>query len=143
MIQLKRKPLWRADFKRVIDDMRRRPFDWSTQYDCGLGLVVETVRAITGHDFGERYRGRYSTPMGAYRMMKKEGFETLADLVASLGPEIHPSQCQTGDVVAFRDEGSLFVHALGIVNGDRSFVMKEEGLGTMDTLAAERAFRVG
>jgi len=142
MIQLKRKPLWRADFKRVIDDMRRRPFDWETQYDCGLGLVVETVRVLTGHDFGAPYRGRYKTPAGAYRMMRKEGFENLADLVASLGPEIRPSQCMTGDVVAFRDDG-IFGHALGIVNGERSFVMKEDGLGTMDTLAAERAFRVG
>src|SRR5690606_37853811 len=102
------------------------PFSWETQHDCGLGLVVEVVRVLTGHDFGEPYRGRYTTQQGAVRMMKKEGFDNLADMVASMVPEIHPSRCRIGDVVAFRDENSLFGHALGIVNGERSFVMKED-----------------
>lgn len=140
--QLKRKPLWRADFKRAIDDMRRRPFDWSTQYDCGMGLVVEVVKAITGHDFGAPYRGRYTTSAGALRVMRREGFENLADLAASMIPEIRPNECRIGDVVAYRTD-SRFGYALGVVNGERAFVLTEDGMGTRDLLAAERAFRVG
>ena len=55
---------------------------------------------------------------------------------------IHVSQAMLGDVAEVPDE-SPFGHALGIVNGERLLVMREDGIGTVDLLSATRAFRVG
>lgn len=142
MIELKRKPGWRSRFEAAIDEIKYVPFDWSTQHDCGPGLVGRLVHAMTGEDVAAPWRGRYSSRNGALRVMRNEGFDNLADLVASVLPEIHPSQARIGDIAAF-EMASPFKFALGVVNGDRVFVLKPEGIGTMNLLAAKRAFRVG
>jgi hypothetical protein len=144
MIVLKRVKTWRAEFARAIDEIKRRPFDWSTQHDCGLGLAAHVVKAITGHDFAEPYRGRYYTAEGAYRLMKEEGFDNLADMVASMVPEIKPIRCVVGDILAFQDDESVVGYALGVSNGDGgAIVLRAEGMGRMDILQAKRAFKVG
>ncbi len=139
---MKRCDHWRARFDAAIDEMRLRPFDWESQHDCALGLACKVVQAVTNVDFGAAYRGRYTSKSGAYRVMRKEGFNDLGDLVASKLPEIHPSRCRIGDLALYRTD-SVFGYAIGIVNGERVFVLREEGIGTMDLLRADRAFKVG
>ena len=39
------------------------------------------------------------------------------------------------------DDG--FGFTLGVVNGERIFVLRPDGFGTVDLLAAGRAFRIG
>lgn len=134
---------WRSRFEAVVDEIKLMPFDWRTQHDCGPGLAGRLVEAITGEDLARPYRGKYRTAKGALSVMKRAGFDDLADLVASMLPEIHPSQAKIGDIAAFPMEGSPFRHALGVVNGERVFVLHPEGIGTMDLLAASRAFKVG
>lgn len=148
---MKRVKLWRSRFNAIIDDLKRKPFSWEDQHDCGLGLACGVVEAITGVDHAARFRERYSTPSGALRMMRKEGFDNLAAMVASFLPE-HPGPAfaRTGDVMAIEDD-SAFGWALGIVNGERVFVLMESGFGTVDLLndppgepqRRRRAFKVG
>lgn len=142
MLDLSRLPDWRVRFEAVADDIKGRPFDWKTQHDCGPGLVGALVRAMTGEDVAKRWRGTYRTERGALRVMRREGFRDLADLVASMLPEVHPSQARIGDIAAFAT-GSAFGHALGVVNGERVLVLRPEGFGSMGLLDAARAFRVG
>lgn len=142
MIDLTRLPNWRSRLEAAIDEIKFVPFDWSTQHDCGPGLAGRMVYAVTGEDLTVKYQGRYKTAKGALAVMKREGFDNLADLVASFLPEIHPSQASIGDIVAF-EMNSPFGFALGVVNGERVFVLRPEGVGTMDLLAAKRAFKVG
>lgn len=139
---MNRLPGWRARFETAVDGIFRKPFDWSTQHDCGMGLCARVVEAVTGEDVGAKYRGGYTTRAGAIRLMKAEGFANLADLVASLLPEVHPSQAKIGDLAAFPMD-TPFGFALGVVNGERVFVLREEGVGTMGLLDATRAFKVG
>lgn len=132
---------WRPRFEAVVDEIKWTQFDWKTQHDCVMGLVVRLVEAVTGVDHGAAYRGRYASETGALRVMRKAGFSDIADLVASILDEIHPSQAAIGDLVAFKVD-TPFGHALGVVNGERAFVLRPEGIATMDILEADRAFKV-
>lgn len=135
-----RKTEWRKNFEETIDDLKAAPFSWGA--DCLFGLVVPILDAISDDDPRfTRFAGRYKTAKGALGVMRRAGFENLADLVASELPEIHPSQCRIGDIVAIPTDDD-FGFSIGVVNGDRVFVKLEDGLGTRDLLDATRAFQV-
>jgi hypothetical protein len=138
---MKRLPDWRTRFDAAIDDMKAKPFAWG-EHDCGPGLVGRMVLAMTGEDVARRYRGKYRTARGALGVMRRAGFNTLADMAGSVLPEVHPSRARVGDIAAFPAD-TAFGYALGVVNGERVYVLREDGLGTMDLLSATRAFRVG
>jgi hypothetical protein len=142
MIELRRLPDWRRRFSNEIDRVRLTPFSWGT-HDCGPGLAGNIVRAITGIDVAAPYRNRYATLAGALRVMRNDGFNSLADLAASIVPEYdHVSQARIGDIAAVPMPTS-FGFALGAVNGERIFVLMPDGIGTVDLLDATRAFKVG
>ncbi|ORE89738.1 hypothetical protein [Aurantimonas sp. 22II-16-19i] len=132
---------WPARLHAFIDQVKRSSHRYGTQ-DCLVGFAFGAVTALTGEDPAALYRGRYDTAKGALRVMREAGHANLADLVASHLPEIHVSRARLGDLAAIPD-GSPFGFALGIVNGERLLVMREDGLGTTDFTAATRAFRVG
>lgn len=140
-VALQRTPGWRARFEREIDAIKHLPFAWG-EHDCGPDLVGRLVEATTGADIFAPWRGRYQSYRGAVRVMRNDGFGNLADLIGSVLPEIHPSEATLGDVAAFAEKSELGF-TLGIVNGERVFVLKEEGLGTLDLLQADKAYRVG
>lgn len=142
MIELQRKPLWISEFHALVDEIRRQPFDWRG-HDCVLGLGSRTVHALTGVRFGEEYADQFNDAASAYRLIRKLGFDDIADLLASYLPEYeHPSEAQMGDIVTIPVE-TQFKHGLGVVNGERVITMTETGIGTVDRLSADRAFRVG
>lgn len=134
---------WRGRFEASMDEIMRVPFAWKEQTDCAIHLAGRLVEAMTGVDCVAHYRGRYTSSAGALRVMREDGFANLGDLVAAILPELdHPSQAEVGDIAAIPDEGA-FGFALGVVNGDRIFVLTEKGIGTVDLLTAKRAFKVG
>lgn len=137
---MKRLSFWRAALGAYINEVKGHPFEWGV-FDCAL-FAAGAVTAMTGVDFATDYRGSYSTLKGGLRLLKARGFETHADLAAAHLTEIHPSHAQVGDIAAVSvDDAGLF--ALGVVQGARVIFLKPEGgLGTMDLLGAERAFRV-
>ncbi|HEV2502325.1 MAG TPA: hypothetical protein VGV39_04585 [Mesorhizobium sp.] len=142
MTDLVRLPDWRLRFDAAIDEIRYVPFAWEDQHDCALGLPGRLVCAMTGEDLTTRYRGKYKSARGALGIVRRAGFDNLADMVGSILPEIHPSQATIGDLAAYEMD-SAFGYALGVVNGERVFVLRPEGIGTMDLLDAKRAFKVG
>ncbi|MGV1790990.1 DUF6950 family protein [Rhizobium sp. A37_96] len=141
-VELNRLPDWRTRMTAAINIVKRRSFDWR-QCDCVSGLAAPHVAAITGVDLFAGHGERYADADGAYGLMRQLGFTDLADLVASFLPEYeHPSRASTGDIAALAVP-TRFGHALGVVSGDRIFVLSETGFGTVDLLTAARAFKVG
>ncbi len=138
---MNRLPQWRARLEMAIDDIKSKPFSWENN-ECGTGLVGNIVLAITGEDAAAPYRGAYNDAASALRTMKDAGFDNLADLVGSILPEILISEAKIGDIAAIKMK-SPFGYALGVVNGERVFVLMEEGIGTVDLLECERAYKVG
>lgn len=132
---------WRSKFSDEADKIRRLPFVWG-EHDCAVGLVGNLTKALLGEDRAAIYRGTYDDPKSAYKVMKKAGFDNLADMVASMLPEIHISEAQVGDVAAIPTD-TPFGFALGVVNGDRILALREDGMGTADLFDATRAFKVG
>lgn len=145
MISLHRVPDWRQRLERAIDDIRYAGFDWQSQHDCAIGLAGRAVHAVTDVDVIADWRGRYSSRRGALLAMKRAGFDNIADMAASLLPEIAEGPCMAslGDIAAIAVPNSPFGYALGVVNGERILVLRDEGVGTVDLLQATRAFRVG
>lgn len=143
VIELKRKPMWIRPFHDFIDEVRRKPFDWNGN-DCVIALACRHIEVLTGHDLAGDKGSRFNDAASAYRLMREEGFDDLADLVAAYLPEYeHPVEAQIGDIVTIPTD-TQFKHALGIVNGERVLTMTEgKGLGTIDRSLADRAFRVG
>lgn len=135
---MKRLPDWRSRLFAYIDDARARPFAWG-RHDCAF-FAAGAVEAMTGEDFAAGFRGRYTTPRGALIVLRRAGFVDLASLAGSRLPEIHPSQARAGDVVAFPTHDALGL-ALGVAIGERSFVLRPDGMGTLLTLDAVGAFR--
>ncbi len=140
---LQRLPDWRVRFEATCDQLRAQPFAWG-ENDCGVGLAARLVAAVTGVDLAAQWRGHYASKAGALKALKETGFDTLGDFVASLLPEYPegPSRAKIGDLVAI-EVGAPFGHALGVVNGERVFVLTEDGHGTVDLLSASRAYKVG
>lgn len=139
---MKRNDTWRADMHKVIDNVTRKEFV-PGEHDCAL-FVADVVKAITGEDHAKGLRGKYKTLARGLAALKKKGFENHVEYAASLFPEVHPSMAGVGDIVVFKTENAEEAGcALGIVIGERSMVLRPEGMGTIETLKAIRAFKVG
>lgn len=138
---MKRLPNWRARLDATLSEIRRTPFDWNG-HDCATALAARAVEAITGEDLAAEYRGSFSTRLGALRLIRKLGFKTLDELIAGLLPEIPVAMAGVGDIATFASDDA-FGCTLGVVNGERVFVLRPDGMGTMELLQATRAFRVG
>lgn len=143
LMDMPRLPDWRARFEAACDAMKTEPFSWGDN-DCAAGLASRMVAAITGVDCAAAYRGHYASPEAGLKLMRGAGFANLGDMVASFLPEYPEGPCRAkiGDLVAIPTD-SAFGFALGIVNGERVFVLTEHGHGTVDLLDATRAFKVG
>lgn len=136
---MKRKPNWRTLLAAYVEQVAHKPFAWG-EHDCAL-FAAGAVEAMTGEDIAAGYRGRYKTLAGGRRMLKRKGFDTHADLAASLFEVVHPSSAQVGDLAAIEVEGGM---ALGVVQGERIYVIgpDESRIGTVALSQAARAFRV-
>ncbi|WP_276946659.1 DUF6950 family protein [Haematobacter massiliensis] len=134
---------WRGRLDTALGAVRHVPHGWTDGRDCLLGLAGPVIVALTGEDRVARWRGRYTTMHGALRVMRADGFDTLADLVASILPENgNPATARLGDVVVLpADDG--FGGLLGVVAGERVFVLGDDGLLTLDRALIQRAFKVG
>lgn len=130
---------WAARLNAYLQEVASQPYDDAT-HNCGT-FVAGAVEAMTGQDFAGPYTDGVKTLKGQIARLKRAGFETHADLAASLFDEIHPSQARAGDLAAFATDDPLGI-ALGVVNGERAFVLRPDGIGTLETLTAARAFRV-
>lgn len=130
-----------SKFAQALDNIVAAEFQWGSM-DCLFGLVVPVVEAATGRSaLFSRFRGKYKSARGALSVMKRAGFETLADLVGSEFPEIKPSEIRMGDIAAIKTDDD-FAYSMGICNGQRVFVLHPDGLATRDLSEVARAFRV-
>ena len=117
----------------------RKPFVWG-KHDCAL-FGAGWVQLQTGKDPARGLRGRYSTAAGAFKHLRKLGYDNIGDLVADQGlEEIMPAFAQFGDLAVLEGDGEI--GALGGVQGEGIYVLRPDGIGVMPLMSARRAFRV-
>lgn len=140
MIKLERLPDWRKRLDAYLDTLDGVEFAWEGTHCATFGADV--VKAITGHDFAEGHRGAYRTMGEAMEYLVGLGFSDMAEYVASLLPEIHPSEAQIGDIAIV--ETPDFGPCVAMFGGPTHLtVMTLRGKGVLPRERASRAFRVG
>lgn len=132
-----RYPDWNSRLIAYLSTVVERPVQPGI-HDCAL-FLAGAVEAQTGTDYAAPYRGRYTTIAGGMRILRKDGFDDHIALAAHHLPEIPPAFAQPGDgAVVETPDGP----ALGLVQGERIYVVGPAGLLLLSRLHAIRAFGV-
>jgi hypothetical protein len=128
---------WPSRLAALVAAARARPFEWGT-HDCCL-WAADAVQALTGRDPAAKWRGTYSTEVGAFRVVLALG--GLPVIAALGGTEIPTALAITGDVGLVRWPDGVV--SLGVSGGaGRWLVVGDNGLETLMDCAS-RAWGVG
>lgn len=119
-----RRSNWEELLALYIDRVRDQPFEWG-QHDCAH-FAAGAVKAITGVDLMEGWRGQYTDARSAAEGLRARGLRTLKGAVCHyLGRPMHPVFARRGDVV-------MRHKALGVCHGRGAWfvgaVVNHEGL---------------
>lgn len=129
---------WQARLTAYLSLAAREPYAVG-RHDCAL-FAAGAVEAITGHDPAGQWRGNYSTKAGGLRLLKAAGYADHLEATASHLPEIAPAFAAPGDIAILQEspDGQL---ALGVVQGEVIYVLRDDGLGLLPRSTMTRAFR--
>lgn len=100
-----RLPDWDRRLARVTEKHLALPGEWGV-CDCGL-TVGEAIEAVTGTNPLAEFAGRYSTELGAARIMKRKGWADMGDVLAHFFPPVGRLLAQRGDVGTVMQGGAL------------------------------------
>lgn len=134
---MNRHPSWRTRLGAYLADAARTPFV-EGRHDCAL-FAAGAVLAMTGKDPAARFRGRYRTTKGGLRVLRRAGYHDHLALAEAHFEEVPPAFARVGDLAAVPGADGP---ALGVVQGERIYVLRPEGLGSVSLLQATRALRV-
>lgn len=132
---------WRARLAAEMDRQRRDPFAWG-KHDCAIGFAAGIVEALTGVDLAKGYRGKYSSPRGALKILSEAGADSLSAFVGQRLPQVHPAFANVGDIGIVVADGPLD-EALCMIDASGLVVMTEQGHGHRPRADLIRAFKVG
>ena len=129
---------WIQRLVTYVSACHRTPYQ-PGRHDCAL-FAAGAVQAMTGVDPAAEFRGRYRTVRGGLRILRKLGHADHVALTVSVLPEIPVAMARAGDIAVLDgDDGP----AMGVVQGERVYVLRPDGVGTMLLTDAHRAFKVG
>lgn len=150
----KRLPDWTARWSEFIKECqeleRDLTFDWS-HINC-TQFMGQGIEAITGHNPYEPYEGTFTNALGAARVVKKNGFDTLDDFVAFTFKEVPIAMAWPGDIALVKPIGweeeeeavAVMPHGVVLVDPPIYHSVAQGGLVKGDLYAdAVRAFAVG
>ena len=122
-------------------------FAWGAN-DCAL-FAADGIKAMTGVDIAEDFRGKYSDEAGAFALIRElTGGMSVADAAVYCArkhelPEWpKPLLAQRGDLVVFTGATGLLVAGLVHLNGRHIVAVGEGGLYRFPLTAIERAWHV-
>jgi len=134
---MQRHEMWPDLLLKEIEDHGAKLFVYGDS-DC-LTFAADCVLAMTNEDFMDGYRD-YTTIEGAYKRLKRAGFDDIGAALASKFEEIPPSMAQRGDIGVLPGEGFL----VAVVFVGPHAVGKDEPFGVkpVSRSLVTRAFRV-
>lgn len=134
---LQRKENWPELLLKAIEESRSKPFEWGT-HDC-CTFAAYCVLTMTCVDLMEPFRGRYSSALGALKVVTEAGHATLTDAWSAALPAIAPLMAQRGDVVMFESTEGM---AVGVVTGQQAIAAGPDGVTSIPMALWLRAWRV-
>lgn len=137
-----RKPGWEHAYSETLQSLVDTPFAWGTA-DC-LARVADLCEAMTGVNPLPASERRYSTAAGAAKVMKRLGFATVGEALASVFPTVAKAKARRGDcgVADVRIDG-VTVEAAFIVMGAQAVASNERGPVVIQTLQLKKTFAIG
>lgn len=132
-----RLPNWRGLLVAWVAGAATRPFAEGS-HDCAL-FAAGAIAAMTGADPAAGYRGRYRSTRGGLRVLRRAGLADHLALADRHFARIAPAFARAGDLAAVAEAGGP---CLGIVQGERIYVLRPEGLATVPLTTAVTAWRV-
>lgn len=111
---------WETRFSRYISTVAREGFAWGL-HDCAL-FAAGGIEAVTGVDPAAEWRGRYGDEAGGMALIRAAGFADHLAAARCWLPEVGRLMIMPGDV-------AIVAGALGLVNGEVIYVLRESGFG--------------
>ena len=132
-----RKIDWQIGFANCVSANMSKKFVWG-EHDCVL-WASNAVKALTGHDPAESFRGSYNSALGAARVLKEHG-GMEAIVTKQLEREaVSPAFANVGDVLLVMQEGQPM---LAVCNGETMLAPGLNCLVSLPTLSAVKAWKV-
>ncbi|GED45276.1 hypothetical protein HME01_11280 [Vreelandella aquamarina] len=113
---------WTTQLHHVIQAASERPFSWG-EFDCCL-FTADCCIAICGIDPAEKYRGRYTTEIGAKRVLRNT-HGSLEGAWDACFKRVPVAMRQRGDVVLFDSENGRCV---GVVWANAIWAVTDDGV---------------
>lgn len=127
---------WESRLSRAIERHYASPLVYG-ETDC-FTFPADAVEAVTGERIFADSRD-YTTETGAARLLRRQGFETLADAFGSLFEEIPPALAGRGDLGVVERDGEV---TGGVFTALGFMVRGETGLIAVSRSQAAKAYRV-
>jgi hypothetical protein len=133
---LARRDNWPKLLAQFIEARRAQPFAWGSN-DC-CTFAADWVEICTGEDYAKAWRGRYTSALGAARVLDEAG--GVEALVDALGLQrIGPKLAGRGDIVAQEAGRGM---TLGICLGETTAFAAKAGLLFGPITNVETAWRI-
>lgn len=129
---------WERKLIDAVEVHTEQKFEWGVS-DC-ITLVSDVALAITGEDPMGASRGRYKTEKGATKVLKKLGYDNVAEALAASFPEIPPASAKRGDCGVVEVDG---VMSSVVVMGSHLVGKSVNGAILTSPTRLTRAFKVG
>lgn len=118
-----RKQNWPRIIAEEIKNLQSTPFSWGDK-DCCLA-VADIIKAFTGEDLVEEFRGRYKTARGSLMALKRYGQGSIRATVDKKLPSIPVDQAGRGDIGIVKTEAG---ESLAILFSNQVWAMTYEGM---------------
>jgi hypothetical protein len=146
---LKRLKHWATrGYHNFLLERAHSPFVWGAN-DCS-SFAADGVKAITGTDIADDFRGKYHDKESAFALIKSvTGGSTVADAAPycakkhGLEELPNPLFAQRGDLVVFVAPTGDLVSGSIHLNGSQIVAMGEDGLWMFPITEVKRAWHVG
>ncbi len=140
--QAVRKENWPSIMDAEIEKARGLEFKWG-ESDCAL-WAANVVREMTGVDYADTFRGKYSTAAGSVKALKKYGSGSLTETITSILGEAQPlARTMRGDVVlAVVKQGGEERECAGICIGPRVAFRTPDGITYLPLLECACSWRI-
>jgi hypothetical protein len=135
-----------ATLDKHLRDHAKTPFAWGSN-DCCL-FPANAIQAHTGVDLADDFRGKYSTEVEAFALIKSvTGGTTVADAAAHCAKKYglteypHPLMAKRGDLVVVQN-GDTLICGVVHLNGRHVISVSVKGLVRLPISSVVRAWAV-
>lgn len=130
---------WESRLGATIESARHKPYQLG-RHDC-FTFAGQCMAALTGVDTTLPWRGRYRTPRGALRLLRKHGGSIEGALEILTGSKAAAAgMARRGDWLLYLDAGGPHI---GVCVGARVAVLADDGLRFVGLKDCRAAFAVG